>query len=123
MRADQAAAPRASARSPICRPPDAAHRLQQRVPAPARRLAGAGGALRAAGGRKPAAWTTSWRFAAWPAGALDVTDVYSTDAEIARYNLRVLADDRGYFPHYEAILLYRRDAEARWPAAFAAWGG
>ncbi|HVV16565.1 MAG TPA: glycine betaine ABC transporter substrate-binding protein [Polyangia bacterium] len=56
------------------------------------------------------------------AGALDVTDVYSTDAEIARDGLRVLADDRGYFPRYEAILLYRRDAEGRWPAAFAAMG-
>jgi len=54
------------------------------------------------------------------AGALDVTDVYSTDAEIARDGLRVLTDDRGFFPRYQAILLYRRDAEARWPAAFAA---
>ncbi len=56
------------------------------------------------------------------AGALDVTDVYSTDAEIARDGLRVLTDDRGFFPRYQAILLYRRDAEARWPAAFAALG-
>jgi osmoprotectant transport system permease protein len=56
------------------------------------------------------------------AGALDVTDVYSTDAEIARDGLRVLADDRNYFPRYQAILLYRRDAQARWPAAFTAMG-
>jgi osmoprotectant transport system permease protein len=56
------------------------------------------------------------------AGALDVTDIYSTDAEIARDHLRVLTDDRGFFPRYQAILLYRRDAEARWPAAFAALG-
>jgi osmoprotectant transport system permease protein len=55
-------------------------------------------------------------------GALDVTDIYSTDAEIARDGLRVLTDDRGFFPRYQAILLYRRDAEARWPAAFAALG-
>ncbi|HVT07759.1 MAG TPA: glycine betaine ABC transporter substrate-binding protein [Polyangia bacterium] len=54
------------------------------------------------------------------AGALDVVDVYSTDAEIGRDQLRVLTDDRHYFPRYDAILLYRRDAEARWPAAFAA---
>ena len=54
------------------------------------------------------------------AGALDVIDVYSTDAEIGRDELRVLADDRGYFPRYDAVLLYRRDAAARWPAAFAA---
>jgi osmoprotectant transport system permease protein len=53
-------------------------------------------------------------------GALDVTDIYSTDAEIARDGLRVLTDDRGFFPRYQAILLYRRDAEARWPAAFVA---
>ena len=51
-----------------------------------------------------------------------MTDIYSTDAEIARDGLRVLADDRGFFPRYQAILLYRRDAEARWPAAFAALG-
>jgi osmoprotectant transport system permease protein len=55
-------------------------------------------------------------------GALDVTDIYSTDAEIARDRLRVLVDDRGFFPRYQAILLYRRDAAARWPAAFAALG-
>jgi osmoprotectant transport system permease protein len=55
-------------------------------------------------------------------GALEVTDVYSTDAEIARHGLRVLADDRGFFPRYQAILIYRHDAEARWPAAFAALG-
>ncbi|HVZ89652.1 MAG TPA: glycine betaine ABC transporter substrate-binding protein [Polyangia bacterium] len=53
-------------------------------------------------------------------GAVDVTDVYTTDAEIRRAGLRVLADDRGFFPRYQAILLHRRDAEARWPAAFAA---
>lgn len=56
------------------------------------------------------------------AGDLEVTDIYSTDAEIARDELRVLTDDRGYFPRYQAILLYRRDAAARWPAAFAVLG-
>ena len=53
-------------------------------------------------------------------GSLDVTDVYSTDAEVSRDDLRVLADDRAFFPKYEAVLLYRLDAEARWPAAFVA---
>lgn len=41
-------------------------------------------------------------------GRLDVIDVYTTDAEIPRYNLVLLADDRGFFPAYEAVLLYRR---------------
>lgn len=43
------------------------------------------------------------------AGSIDVTDLYSTDAEIAYYELRVLEDDRGYFPAYEAVYLYRLD--------------
>jgi len=47
------------------------------------------------------------------AGRIDVMDVYSTDAKIARYGLRVLADDRNFFPRYDAVLLYRRDAPAR----------
>jgi len=34
---------------------------------------------------------------------VDVIDIYSTDAKIARYRLRVLEDDRGYFPRYDAV--------------------
>lgn len=55
-------------------------------------------------------------------GQLDVTDLYSTDAEIAQYHLRVLEDDRHYFPTYEALVLYRADLETRAPRALAAWG-
>ncbi len=51
---------------------------------------------------------------------IDVTDLYATDAEIRRDDVTVLRDDLGFFPKYEAILLYRLDAEQRWPAAFAA---
>jgi osmoprotectant transport system permease protein len=48
-------------------------------------------------------------------GTIDGTDVYTTDAKIARYHLVVLADDRGFFPPYDAVLLYRADAVARFP--------
>ena len=41
------------------------------------------------------------------AGKIDVIDIYSTDAKIDALRLRVLADDRGYFPRYDAVLLYR----------------
>ena len=41
-------------------------------------------------------------------GTLDVTDVYTTDAKIARYDLLVLDDDQHFFPPYEAILVYRK---------------
>jgi osmoprotectant transport system permease protein len=53
-------------------------------------------------------------------GGLDVTDAYTTDAEIRRLGLRLLADDLGHFPRYDAVLVYRQDAATRFPAAFAA---
>jgi osmoprotectant transport system permease protein len=55
-------------------------------------------------------------------GAIDVTDAYSTDAEIERYHLKVLADDRRFFPSYEAVFLYRVDAARRTPKAIEAIG-
>jgi osmoprotectant transport system permease protein len=54
------------------------------------------------------------------AGKIDVMDIYSTDAKIERYRLRLLQDDRHFFPRYDAVLLYRLDAEQRFPAQFAA---
>ncbi|WP_426339851.1 glycine betaine ABC transporter substrate-binding protein [Pseudoduganella sp. S-14] len=51
---------------------------------------------------------------------VDVIDIYSTDAKISQYGLRVLEDDRSYFPRYEAVLLYRLDAARRFPAAWKA---
>lgn len=54
-------------------------------------------------------------------GQLDATDLYSTDAEIAEHHLRVLEDDRHYFPTYEALVLYRADLATRAPEALAAW--
>lgn len=53
-------------------------------------------------------------------GAIDVVDVYTTDAEIERYRLRVLRDDRAYFPAYDAIIVYREAWARTAPAAVAA---
>jgi osmoprotectant transport system permease protein len=53
-------------------------------------------------------------------GSADVTDLYTTDAEIEVYDLVVLADDRDYFPEYKAVLLYRADLAERAPAAIEA---
>ena len=53
-------------------------------------------------------------------GQIDVMDVYSTDAKIARYGLRVLVDDRGYFPEYQALLVYRLDVPRLFPRAWTA---
>ena len=53
-------------------------------------------------------------------GALHVIDLYTTDAEIDYYGLRVLEDDRKYFPVYDAVLVYRADLEQRAPDVIAA---
>jgi osmoprotectant transport system permease protein len=51
---------------------------------------------------------------------VDVIDIYSTDAKIDRYGLTVLADDRHYFPPYDAVLLYRADLPRRLPKSWQA---
>ncbi len=57
------------------------------------------------------------------AGKIDAMDIYSTDAKIGRYALRVLKDDRKYFPSYEAVLLYKLDVPKRFPQAWRALQG
>lgn len=62
-------------------------------------------------------------YRALAAGSLDVVDVYTTDAEIPYYDLAVLADDRAYFPRYDAVIVYRADMPAGARAAFARLAG
>lgn len=54
------------------------------------------------------------------AGQIDVIDIYTTDAKIDHLGLRVLEDDRGYFPRYDAVVLHRLDMPERFPQAWAA---
>ncbi len=65
----------------------------------------------------------SLAYEAIAAGQIDVMDVYSTDAKIGRYGLRVLADDRHFFPEYQAVFVYRLDVPVRFPRAWAALRG
>jgi osmoprotectant transport system permease protein len=53
-------------------------------------------------------------------GEIHATDLYSTDAEIRQYHLRVLRDDLAFFPPYECVWLYRIDLAARSPAGHKA---
>jgi osmoprotectant transport system permease protein len=57
-------------------------------------------------------------YEALAAGEVDLIDLYSTDAKIERYGIAVLADDRDFFPRYDAVLLHRADATARFVAVF-----
>jgi glycine betaine/choline ABC-type transport system substrate-binding protein len=52
-------------------------------------------------------------------GQLDVISAYSTDGRIDTFHLRVLRDDRVFFPPYEAMLMVRSDALAHTPHLWA----
>jgi osmoprotectant transport system permease protein len=58
-------------------------------------------------------------YAALADGRIDLMDVYTTDPKIAELDLRVLADDLGHFPRYDAVVLHRLDAPARAPAEWS----
>jgi osmoprotectant transport system permease protein len=70
--------------------------------------------------QKPVGIDHGLSYDALASGKIAVTDIYTTDAQIGARHLRVLADDRGYFPSYDAVLLYRLDAAASHPAAWQA---
>lgn len=59
-------------------------------------------------------------YEALAAGQVDAIDIYSTDAKILKYRLRVLEDDRRYFPRYDAVVVYRLDVPQRFPQAWQA---
>lgn len=70
--------------------------------------------------QKPVGLDHGLAYDAMAARQIDVMDIYTTDAKIDHLQLRVLEDDRRYFPRYEAVVLYRLDVPARWPQAWAA---
>ncbi len=53
-------------------------------------------------------------------GSIDVMDMYSTDAEIDYYGLRVIEDDLSYFPRYNAVYLYRSQLQSDAPEVVTA---
>jgi osmoprotectant transport system permease protein len=59
-------------------------------------------------------------YPALASGRVDVIDVFSTDGQLARLDLVLLADDRGFFPPYAAVLLARRTVAERFPRTWAA---
>jgi osmoprotectant transport system substrate-binding protein len=59
-------------------------------------------------------------YRALAAGQVDVIAGNSTDGPIRALGFTVLADDRHYFPPYEAVPLVREDSLRRWPEIQAA---
>ncbi len=52
-------------------------------------------------------------------GQVDLMDVFSTDGQLERLRLRLLEDDRHFFPDYAAVLLARREMTTRYPRTWA----
>ena len=71
-------------------------------------------------GQQPTGLDHGLAYDAITARQIDVIDIYTTDAKIEHLKLRVLQDDRQYFPRYDAVLLYRLDLPQRLPKAWAA---
>lgn len=59
-------------------------------------------------------------YEALASGQVDATDIYTTDAQIERLKLRILEDDRAFFPRYDCVLLYRLDLPRRAPRTWRA---
>lgn len=66
------------------------------------------------------AMDSSLMYEALAGGSADVIAAYSTDGRIAAYSLRVLEDDRGVIPPYDALVLMRHDFAAREPGLMRA---
>src|SRR2546429_2942406 len=52
-------------------------------------------------------------------GDVDIMDIFSTDGQLERLRLRILQDDRRFFPDYAAVLLVRRETAERFPRTWA----
>lgn len=59
-------------------------------------------------------------YRALTSGRVEIIDVFSTDGQLARTDLVVLADDRHFFPDYAAVLLARASLADRLPRTWAA---
>jgi osmoprotectant transport system permease protein len=51
---------------------------------------------------------------------IDVMDIFSTDGQLERLQLRILEDDRRFFPDYAAVLFARRALAERFPRSWGA---
>ena len=55
------------------------------------------------------------RYQAFEQEKIDAVDVFTTDAQIKNLNLKVLKDDKNYFPNYEAGIVIREEIAKKHP--------
>ena len=64
---------------------------------------------------EPKKMEISLKYQAIGNGDMDVTDVFATDGPIKKYNLKVLEDDKGFFPPYYAAPVIRKETLEAYP--------
>lgn len=64
---------------------------------------------------EPKKMNVSLKYQAIGNGDMDVTDAFATDGPIKKYNLKVLMDDKGFFPPYYAAPIIRNDTLEAYP--------
>ena len=55
------------------------------------------------------------RYKAFEERKINAVDVFTTDAQIKNLNLKVLKDDKNYFPNYEAGIVIRQEILKKYP--------
>ncbi|HEY3250976.1 MAG TPA: glycine betaine ABC transporter substrate-binding protein [Ignavibacteria bacterium] len=63
--------------------------------------------------QKPVGIEHGLAYQALDEGKIDVTDVYSTDGEIPRYDLVILEDDKNFFPKYYGVPFFRKELDPK----------
>ncbi|QOX64452.1 glycine/betaine ABC transporter substrate-binding protein [Anoxybacterium hadale] len=63
----------------------------------------------------PKKMNTALKYQAIGNGDMDVTDAFATDGPIKQYNLKVLEDDKGFFPPYYAAPIVRNETLEKYP--------
>jgi osmoprotectant transport system substrate-binding protein len=64
---------------------------------------------------EPKKMNVSLKYQAIGNGDMDVTDAFSTDGPILQYNLKVLIDDKNFFPPYYAAPIIRNKTLEKYP--------
>jgi len=64
---------------------------------------------------EPKKMNVALKYQAIGSGDMDVTDAFSTDGPIKQYNLKILKDDKGFFPPYYAAPIIRKDTLEEYP--------
>lgn len=66
-------------------------------------------------GEAPGQLAIGLMYKACAEGQVDVIDAFSTDGRIAKFDLKILEDDKRFFPPYDAAFVARQDTLRKYP--------